>query len=205
MTLDTFETVLVTCIFIIPGFITDGVIKLFITRSTRSATIQLLYFLFYSILNLAILSWLYLIIWEKYQTETSKLLGCLAGVAFCCAVILGIIIGLIKKYELFNKLLRILKCNINHETPTAWDYYFSKATPCYVIVNLIDGTTIYGLYDESSYCANSEDGKDIYLQEIYDVDNNGKWTSSPTNLGVYIVSSQIKSINFYKGVDKNEQ
>ena len=37
MTLDTFETVLVTCIFIIPGFITDGVIKLFITRSTRSA------------------------------------------------------------------------------------------------------------------------------------------------------------------------
>ena len=94
------------------------------------------------------------------------------------------------------------KCNINHDTPTAWDYYFSKAIPCYVIVDLIDGTTIYGLYDLSSYCANSEDGQDIYLQEIFNVDDSGKWTSIPTNIGIYIMSNQIKTIKFFEGAKK---
>lgn len=202
MTLNSFETVLVVCIFIIPGFITDGVIKLFITRSNRSATIQLLYFLFYSILNIAILSWLYLIIWSKFQSKTSELLGCLAGVSFGSSIILGIIIGVFKKYELLSRLMKKAKFNINHGTPTAWDYFFSKAIPCYVMVDLIDGSTVYGLYDLSSYCANSEDGQDIYLQEIYDVDDNGNWTRIPTNMGMYIMGNQIKTVKFFKGEKK---
>ena len=205
MTLDTFETVLVACIFIIPGFITDSVIKLFVTRPARKSPIQLLYFLFYSILNLAILCWLYFLIWEKYQSEPIKLLFFLTSTALGSSLLLGAIIGLSKRFELPNRLLKLLKCGSNHEIPTAWDYYFSKAAPCYVIVNLTDGTTIYGLYDQSSYCANTEDGQDIYLQEIYDVDSNGIWTVRPTSLGIYINGIQIKSVEFYKGNDENEQ
>lgn len=42
MTLDTFETVLVACILILPGFITDGIVNQLVSVSRRNQLTHML-------------------------------------------------------------------------------------------------------------------------------------------------------------------
>lgn len=64
MTIENFETVMLTCIFIIPGFIIDGIISTFIPPKKKNEGLHFLLFLTYSVLHLAVWGWLYSLIWR---------------------------------------------------------------------------------------------------------------------------------------------
>ena len=50
--------------------------------------------------------------------------------------------------------------------PTAWDYYFDKRNPSWVLVHLKDGTLIGGLFGDDSYATSFPTDGDIYLEKV---------------------------------------
>ncbi len=195
MAIETFETVLLTAIFIIPGFIMDGTISLFIPPKKRGEGLHFLTFLLYSILHCAIWSWLYIIIWNIKENDIKLFFFILCLVAITLSFLLGILIGLIKKHQLVRKILNKLHCNISHDIETSWDYIFSKQTAGYVVVLLKDDSEIFGWFGENSFSSSISDERDIFIEKCY----TEKWELIEGTQGIYIAKDEIKTINFYEG------
>jgi len=54
-----------------------------------------------------------------------------------------------------------------HPVPTAWDYKFSNLGTRYVIIDLKDGSIIYGKYSNNSFSSSIPEERDIYIEEVY--------------------------------------
>ncbi len=203
MTVESLETVLLTCIFIAPGFIVDGIVNAFCPNGKRNEAVYFLYCLVYSVVHCAVCSWAYILAWKLEEVHLTWFLILMCGIALVGAAILGIIIGLFKSRQWLRRLIRKLKCNISHPIPSAWDYYFSKQEPSHIIVTLIDGTKIYGYYGFKSYSSSDSDERDIYIEKTY-VENDGNlWAEDSESKGIYIPQSQIQIIEFIQGENKN--
>lgn len=201
MTIESFETVLLTCIFIVPGFIIDGLISTFIPPKKKNEGLHFLTFLTYSVLHCAIWSWLYILIWDIRDDNIKLFLLLLCLTALLTSFILGLIIGLFKKYALLRKMLNKLHCNISHDIEDAWDYIFSQQKASYVVILLNDDKEIYGWYGDKSFSSSTSEERDIFIEEIYDKN----WNLIENCTGLYISKEQIKTINFYKGEIKNDE
>ncbi|MCH9051476.1 MAG: hypothetical protein IIA72_10385 [Proteobacteria bacterium] len=62
---------------------------------------------------------------------------------------------------------------------TAWDDFFSKASKgCWIIVELNDGSRIGGRFGENSYASAYPDSGHIYLEELWEVNEDGTFGKS---------------------------
>lgn len=61
--------------------------------------------------------------------------------------------------------------------PTAWDYFFDKRLPLFVLIHLNGGQMIGGYYGGDSYATSHPNEGDLYLQAVYKVDHDGKFLS----------------------------
>lgn len=206
MTIDSLEIIVLTCVFVAPGFIIDGVIKAFCPTTPPKEGIQLLRCIIYSVLQCALLSWCYFLIWWEFKERNLILFIILVCIiTLIGALLIGTLFGILKSKQLLRILARKLKFNVNYPIPTAWDYYFSKQIGTHLIVTLIDGTTLYGYWGGDSYCSSSADGRDIYIEKLYRFnDQNGEWTENKESHGVIINQNQIEYIEFVSKGDKNE-
>ena len=113
MTIDSLETVVITCIFIAPGFIVDGVVNAFCPNGKRNEAVYFLYCLIYSVVHCAICSWAYILAWKLEETHLIWFLILMCFIAVVGATVLGVIIGLFKSKQWLRKLIRKLRCNID--------------------------------------------------------------------------------------------
>jgi hypothetical protein len=199
MTIDSLETILLTCIFIVPGFLIDGIVNAFSPYGKRKEYVYFLYCLFYSVLHYAVFGWAYILIWKILAWRLLIILG----ITLIGAIFLGVVIGLFKSRTWLRKLLNFLKCNISNPIPSAWDYLFSKQKSCFIIVTLNDGQIVYGLYSTNSFSSSDCDERDIYIEKIYSIDENNVWIDDSKSLGIYLAYSQIKTIEFLEGGNEN--
>ena len=197
MTIDSLEILLLTCIFIAPGFLIDGIVNSFSPHGKRKEYTYFLYCLLYSVLHCAVCSWAYVLAWEIENSTYRLLLLC--GIALTGAIIFGVVIGLFKSKRWFRKLLNCLKFNVSSPIPTAWDFFFSQQKQFFIIITLKDGEKIFGLYSYNSFSSSDSEERDIYIEKIYNVDENNVWIENPKSLGIYLTNSQIKTMEFLKG------
>ena len=201
MTIESFETVLLTCIFVVPGFIIDGIISTFIPTKRKNDGVHFLTFLSYSVFHCAVWSWLYILIWDIRANNIKLFLFILCLTSLITSFILGLLIGLFKKHTLLRKFLNKLNCNISHDIENAWDYFFSQQDATYVVILLNDDTEIYGWYGAKSFSSSASEERDIFIEKFYDKN----WNLIENCTGVYISKDQIKTINFYKGESNNDK
>lgn len=57
--------------------------------------------------------------------------------------------------------------------PTAWDYYFRKRQPCFVIARLKDGKALAGYWGRDSYATSFPNDGELYLQAVYRLNSDG--------------------------------
>ncbi len=199
MLIESFDVVFYTAIFVLPGFIINGIIATFNPTKRISEGVLLLKCLSYSIVHCAIWSWMYKIIFEiafKYPKTHWFLLVISTTIA---ASLLAIIIGLIQKNQIIRKILSRFKINIFPSTPTAWDYCFSRDESAWVIVTLIDDRVIYGSFSTKSFASSESEERDLFIEKIYCLSNDNLWIENEQNEGIYIAREQIKTIEFLKG------
>lgn len=201
MVLENWETIVYTCIFLLPGFI----IKELIDSIVPPKAFRELKFLFtciiYSIINLALWIWLDIVIFEKLKTNLVPFYIALSASNIITSIITGSIIGLIKHFELPRKFFGLFKIKMNHPVPTAWDYFFNKKEECFVTIRLKSGNMVSGNFFSNSFASSDAEERDLYLEKIYDVDDANVWNEIPRGKGMYISKDEIETIEFFQKED----
>lgn len=81
--------------------------------------------------------------------------------------------------------------------PSAWDAMFSRVViGDFLIITLLDDSKVAGVVGENSSMAVTEDAKliDIYIDQVWRVDADGKFGKLGGNRGIWVPAAQIKSI-----------
>jgi hypothetical protein len=103
--------------------------------------------------------------------------------------------------------LQKLRINERHQEPTAWDFFFRQQRNSYVRVTLSDGGRVLGFYGQRSFAAYAKDGRDLYLERIYVLDDAHDWFGPEVdgNRGVWVRTEDVVSVEFYDPQDEREQ
>jgi hypothetical protein len=87
-----------------------------------------------------------------------------------------------------------------HVIPAAWDWRFSKIPPdgMFVMVTLTSGERVAGLFGPRSFASSDTGERDLYIQEEYTVDDEGKWEARPAKVGILIPVKEIRYVEFWE-------
>ncbi len=181
-------------VFFAPGFISIKVYGLMVPSDKKDWNQVLLDGISYSSINFALTSWLIALIskpeFRKDYAVWYYVL--LLVVLFVLPVIWPILLRL-----LLNS--RFLLGRTLTEHPTAWDGYFSKAEPCWVLIHLKNGALIGGLFAEGSVASAFPSDHDICLSEVWRVDEIGRFREKiPQTGGMWIGKDAFDYLEFFK-------
>lgn len=95
--------------------------------------------------------------------------------------------------------------NARHRVPTGWDDFFARRQPAMVLATLQDGRVVGGYYGEKSFAAYDRDGRDLYLEHRWALnDDNWFLQSAPATLGVWLPTAEVASVEFY-AINQDEE
>ena len=118
------------------------------------------------------------------------------SLVFAGPAVLGLVLGINIQENLFRRLLQ--RCGLNpvHVIPTAWDWKFGNMTEQWVLVTLKDGTRFAGFCGSDSFMSSDPAERDIYIQQVYDVDDNDNWSSSGEK-ALLITADEVQTVEFW--------
>lgn len=204
MTIDSFDIVFYTAVFVLPGFIINSIIDAMNPPKKHNDGIYLLKCIGLSLVSCGVWCWLYKTILECDKLSTLWHWILLALTSVIGSALLGFVIAIIKQSQCISWILSKLKINIMHTTPTAWDYLFFNQGAVFIIVTLVDDTKLYGWYSPNSFASSDQDERDIFIEIGYKVSEDGKWEEDAQSGGFYVPKDQIKYIEFKKGEETHE-
>ena len=160
-------------LLVFPGIVSMQIYRLLMPAREMDWGNALTEGLFYSIVNLALTlpATLPLHFFKVYQTHPFwySVVGLL--VLLVCPIIWP---WLLCKAFRSKRLMTGLQVPF----PTAWDYFFDKRLPLFVLVHLNDGKLVGGYYGDDSYATSHPNEGDLYLQAVYKVDDEGSFLGS---------------------------
>ena len=155
------NSVIIIILFIIPGFICEWAFSLLVTRKQREATNLILESISLSCLYYGLFSWAVILTLPLYESHKIWFGLISFGLLFVGPIIIGIVLAktmLSKRFRWLQKWLGIIS-----PIPKAWDSYFSRGIPCWVLITLNDGTKIGGFWGPNSFVSSFPSPEDIYI------------------------------------------
>lgn len=202
MKLDDFSNVYFVVSVLVPGFIYSSVISAFVPlRALNEKESVLLRYLTATAFNYAICSPLIylLVVGHIFATHPIKQALCWFFIIFIAPIVLGIVRSKIIQRDWLGWLYRRLGLRAISPIPTGWDWIFGTTDPCFVLITLTDGTEIAGYFGKLSMASSDPERKDIYIELVYTVpDDGGPWSPVKDSLGMHVDGSQIAYIEFRK-------
>ena len=181
-------------VMVVPGLISMHVYRLLFAAKEIDWKSGLVQALFYSSLNLAIcLPLLVPIHQEGFIKEHPYW--------YVAGLMMVLLVLPVVWPFLYRRLLRWrwLASKIQLPYPTAWDYFFDRRIPVFVLVQLRNGSKIGGYYGLQSYATSFPTEGDIYLETVYSVDEDGKFREPiVASDGAIIRKDQYELIEFFK-------
>jgi hypothetical protein len=87
---------------------------------------------------------------------------------------------------------------IVHPIRKPWDYVFGKKHCYWVIVHLVDGKKIGGRYDKNSFTSSYPAEEQIYLEQVWHLDDKGAFMKAVERSGgIIILGKEISSLEFF--------
>jgi hypothetical protein len=183
--------------FIIPGFISLKVYDLFVPNERRDFSKSIVEVIAYSSFNLIIL----LTVMNELNTYKFDINNPILSHFF---LLIGFIIMPILWAYTYLKIInwKIISSHIVHPTLRPWDLKFSEGEPAWIIVHLKDGRLIGGRYQEKSYASSYPAEEQIYLEQVWRLDENGKFLEAiGRSKGIIIFNSEITAVEFFESID----
>lgn len=181
-------------IFILPGFISLMIYDYLIPSVKRDFSKSIIEIICFSTLNFIALSFLiYLNLNHKYYENCLIIFYLSLLLIFIIMPALWPIIFVrLTTTKFFNKYFI-------HPVSKPWDYFFGKKEAAWVIVHLKNGNMIGGLYSSNSFASSYPNKEQIYLEEIWKLDENGVFLYKiDRTKGVIILGDDISSLEFFK-------
>ena len=196
MTIDSFEVLFYTCIFLLPGFIIKSIMDTLVLPVKHNDTKYFFSCLLYSVVNCAVWSWAYLLLNKISEEHPTIYWISLLATTVVGATLLAILIGVVKQKGFIEWLFAKMRVNKNHSVPTAWDYYFSKQEESWIIVTLKNGKTIYGKFSEHSFASSDTEERDLYIEKTYNIKEDMTWVEDDKSKGILVAKDEIETIEF---------
>ncbi|MDI6795119.1 MAG: DUF6338 family protein [bacterium] len=92
---------------------------------------------------------------------------------------------------IFVKLLPIVKIFV-HPIKKPWDYVFGKRESYWIIVHLKEGSKVGGRFDTNSFASSYPAEEQIYIEEVWNLDQNGTFLEPiERSKGIIVLSTEI--------------
>ena len=198
MIFTSFDAVFFTVAFLIPGFIWEMVLHLFLRRREDRADRAWVRFLTLSALNYAFWSWLIYLLSVRAGLLARPWMAALTWffILLVSPVAFGVANGLLSQRAMVRRLLARYGIYTVHPVPTAWDFVFGHSTGSWVLITLADGSTVGGVFSARSFASSDAAERDLFLEQLYKVEDDGPWQPVPMNRGVWIRGEVIRTIEF---------
>lgn len=187
--------------FIIPGSIVISITRRVIPKKENEYNTKILEYFIYSFLNFFMWS---ILIYNIYSNINSwkehyvLLWLTLFMIIFLSPVAIALIVIQIAQKDVIRKICIYFNLTSVDTEPSAWDFKFKNISSEWVIVTLKNDKTISGFLGSLSYISQNERERDIYISEVFEIDENNKWTRKKNTDGILIKAEEIKCIEFFK-------
>jgi hypothetical protein len=199
LTFNTFNAVIYTVCFLVPGFVIDLTLSRFFYKKSEQVTLILLRFLTFSCLNYIPWIFVYLLLWDRsILANPSFLAFAFIIIIFISPIIVGLILGYANQKQLLERGLSGLRFKTITGFPSAWDYSFSRIEePVWMLITLKDGSQIAGWFGKNSLASSESSERDIYLELVYKLEDDA-WQPVPRSAGILINAEEIRYIEFWQ-------
>ena len=181
--------------FLVPGLIVLFVRSQFVTGRSPPHSAALLSYLTVSVIYYALALPFVDLVLSIQKLDYGKALAWFALI-FVGPAALGLLLGINVQKNLFRHVLQRCRLNPVHVMPTAWDWKFGGMTNQWVLVTLKDGTRFAGFCGPESFMSSDPTERDIYIQWIYDINGENKWSPRGEN-GVLIAAGEVQTVEFW--------
>jgi hypothetical protein len=176
--------------FIVPGLIIVFIRSQFVTGRSPSHAESILTYLTLSAIYYAIV-----LPFLDYGLPQRKWVWTI--LVFGGPAIFGLALGINVRKGYLHKFLRWLHFNPVHAMPTAWDWKFCDTPPIWVMVTLKNGTHFAGRLTSDSFVSSDPKERDIYIENVHDIADDGRWISPTRGKSVLITAGEISTIEFW--------
>lgn len=192
------QAVMVVIVFLIPGFVASRVLSYAYPTSEPSDARLILTAIMHSCINYALLSWVFILSWKKLWYLNTAFLVFLALVTLFVSPVLTTL-GLLKLLEK-NWIRRLRQTfGLPHPVPKAWDYFFRRGIPCWVIATLKSGRVIGGLYGSNSFASSYPSTEDVYLEQLCNMTPEGTMAGiTALTVGGIIRMEDVELLEFFE-------
>ena len=189
------DNIYLALLFFVPGLVVLFVRSQFVTGAKFPHSAAWLPYLAISVIYYALAFPLIEFVVAIDESIYVKILAWLSLV-FAGPAVLGLVLGINIQKDLFRRLLR--RCGLSpvHVIPTAWDWKFGGMTEQWVLVTLKDGTRFAGFCGSESFMSSDPTERDIYIQQVYDVDDDDNWSSSGEK-SLLITADEVQTVEFW--------
>ncbi|NLS74665.1 hypothetical protein E3H11_38495 [Bradyrhizobium brasilense] len=199
--LKSIESVYLVLAFVVPGMIITFVRAQFFTGRMRSLSESIVTYLAVTVLYYGLAAPVVEYVLSIQEPGRQKIFAWV-GLIILLPALLGLVLGILGQNDIFRRLLQLCRINPVHATPAAWDYAFARLRgDHFVLVTLSDGSTVGGVYGGRSFASSDPAERDLFLQEIYDVDG-GSWKKRTEPQAILIPAKEIKHVQIWnpKGI-----
>lgn len=179
-------------ILIFPGFISYRTYRLIFGGVPIDPKALLIEVSFYSALNLCLSIPILIVFYEPEMIKISPF----RFISLMYLVLVFIPIALPMAWAKFSKT-KVFASTYQLPFTTSWDYFFSKRDVVWVKLTLNDGGSIGGIYGFDSYATSAPNDGEIYMEKVYDIDDDGHWKERTNTKGAILRKGDYKLIEFF--------
>jgi Family of unknown function (DUF6338) len=206
MSLANIDAVFIAIFFLVPGYIFLTFRNQVVAGQDRLGTEQLLAFVTYSALNLALFGWILLAIPRSAANWVVVLTW--AFVLLIGPAVLGFASGYWTQKELGSRLYGFFGLSLVHPTARSWDWVFHRVDPCFVLVTLKDGSQCAGYWGVNaagtqSFASSDPKERDLYISQVFEISDKGPWR--PTLKSIFIAAGEIRTVEFIQEEKSGER
>lgn len=155
---------------VLPGIVAIKVYDLFYPPHKRDFGSSLIEAICYGFVNLAIWVWPLLFINRDRFPEEQPVWYAVGSffmllVSPCALALLAVKV----------RTMKPITKRIGWPNKTAWDDFFKRGCECWILFHLKNGKMLGGYFGKSSYATTFPDEPEIYVQEVWRVDELGKF------------------------------
>jgi hypothetical protein len=183
--------------FVIPGFLSMRMYGLLLPGDEPSLKENVLEALAFGIANFVIMYWAIAFLIDPESSGRSRLLNyVLIVLTFFIAplvwpVLLKLILGQLAKWNI-----------VLYGYRNAWDDFFLRREPCWIIVHLKDGRRIGGWFGANSYAGLYPNSGYLSLEELWRLDEDGSFIEKiPQSRGVILRPEDYHFIELFQPDD----
>lgn len=209
MAVTGFEVLLYTMTFLVPGYVLHSTLTALASRKPVESDLAFLRFLTLGAVHNA--PWAALCYWFfrdhlDSQTEAQEYFGDNAPIVsllWLTIVLLSPFVAGIGYVHLRRAGFVAwswgqLRLKPLDPTATAWDFGFERGWDnLYISVTLTDGSMVYGKFGSRSNASSGNAGRDIHIEEVWEVDDAGNWHLPDDASSVTIVGDSIQAVTFW--------